>query len=81
MQACRTVASSSELSREKRGHLLTSTMASAKSVFLAEEWESGLMGEIREVKEGCDEEKGGREEEEEAAMLVKVGSKDQNHPC
>lgn len=26
-------------------------------------------------------EKGGREGEEEEAMLVEVGSKEQNHPC
>lgn len=43
-----------------------------------EEYESGLKGVRREVREGGDEEKGGCEEE---VMLEEVGREDQNRPC
>lgn len=77
-QACRTVASSSVLSREKRGHLLTSTMAPAKlslpscgEAVRADRGEEGGNGEGR-TRGG-----GGGEQGAESSLLTLRGRRRQ----
>ncbi|TNN53873.1 hypothetical protein EYF80_035934 [Liparis tanakae] len=82
-QACRTAASSSALSRENRGHLLTSTMAPAKpglprrgAAVRADAGERGGTGGGRPRAGGGDAAGGGEQEADSSLLALREGEEE-----